>query len=184
MSDEITKDRSPRSPSITLEDALNLTKKLHAQARTAALKPDNAARALGYSGLTGASLGVLASLGQYGLIDRTGGNVSVSSLAVKILHPRDEAQRLAAVREAAMPKVFLDILKGFEDCSADVITNHLIQEKFTPDRARKVAHVFIANRKFAKLDEIVNSEDNSFNTPPPDALPENPSHQPQGRTAR
>ena len=112
--------------------------------------------------MSGSSMTTLATLGQYGLIDRTGGNLSVSSLAVQILHPSSNEQRDKAIKDAAsLPKVFQDQLNGFENCSSEIITNHLIQIGFAPDRAKKVANVYLENRKFAKLDEVNLRTDNN-----------------------
>lgn len=175
MSDEITKDRSPRSPMVSLEDALEVVRRLYAQARMTAVKPESAVKALGYSGMTGSSMTMLASLGQYGLLDRTSGNVSVSPLAVRVLHPSSEAQRDSAIREAAsLPKVFQGDLKGFEHCSAEIVANHLIQVGFAPDRARKLAQIYLANRKFAKLDQVSNVADNSDDDGLSDSSPSTP----------
>jgi hypothetical protein len=50
------------------------------------------------------------------------------------------------------PKVFNDIFTGgYHDCSEDVLSNHLIQNQFTPDGAKKAASVYKANVEFANL---------------------------------
>ncbi len=148
-----SKDRSPRAPGITLESALDLAGKLYLQIRGTAVPPESAVKALGYSGLNGSALSALGSLSQYGLIDRPKSKVAITQLAIKALHPVGEAQKIQAVREAALtPKVFTDALQGFDDCGIEIIKSQLIQSGFTPDRARKVADVFIENREFAKLD--------------------------------
>jgi hypothetical protein len=161
MSEEITKDRSPRAPSSTLEGAIEAVRKLHSKARTASVKPGVAVQALGYAGMTGTSMSMLATLGQYGLIERSSGNIAVSPLAVRILHPSGDTQKEAAIREAALlPKVFQEALIGFEHCAVEVIANHLIQGGFAPDKAKKVAQVYLDNRSFAKLDDPDKIENN------------------------
>lgn len=175
MSEEITKDRSPRSPMSSLEDAIELIRRFYAQARTAAVKPESAVKAMGYSGMTGTSMTALGTLGQYGLIERTSGNITVSSLAVRILHPSSDAQKDAAIREAAtLPKVFQSQLNGFEHCAPEIITNHLIQEGFAPDRAKKVAQVYLENRRFAKLDEAGSAPVEDSLSPSNDTAPLRP----------
>lgn len=152
MNEELTqKDRSPRSPTVALEEAIETTRKLYQQARTATIKPEVAVKALGYNGTNGAAMTTLATLAQYGLVDRAGGNVAVTPLAVKIFHPTSPDQKQQAIYDAAqMPAVFRELLRGFEDCSADVVMGHLIQNRFTPDRAKKVAQVYVTNKSFAR----------------------------------
>src|ERR1017187_9324394 len=89
MSDENKQDRSPNCPKISLEEAVKLTKQLYEKVGKAKVKRAAAAGALGYSGLTGSSLTMLGALNQYGFIDldRETSGVSVSPLAIKILHP-------------------------------------------------------------------------------------------------
>jgi hypothetical protein len=159
MNPEIARDRSPRSPNIPLEDAVQLCKQLHHQARTAAIKPDIAVKALGYSSSNGSAMTALATLGQYGLVDRANGAVSVTPLALKILFPTSPEQLRTALKEAAYaPKVFNELLVGFEECSSEVIYGHLVQNEFTPERARKVAQVYLANRNFIGPLEVTASD--------------------------
>lgn len=149
-----TKDRSPRSPSFSLSDAIEAIRKLHQQARSTTVSPESAARALGYASLNGSALSAIATLGQYGLVTRDKGNVAVSPLAIKILHPMSTIQKDQAIREAALgPPVFTGLLKDFGGCSVDVISSKLIQSGFTPTRARRVAGIYTDNTAFAKLGE-------------------------------
>ena len=159
MSDEISKNRSPRSPGIALEDALNLTRKLFDQIRSATVVPETAVKALGYNGMNGTAMTTLATIGQYGLVDRTKGNVTITPLAIKILHPKSVEQQEQGIQEAALtPVVFQELNQDMHDCAEAVITGHLIQNGFTPDRAKLVASIYVANKVFAKLSEKSNVE--------------------------
>ncbi|HEX3799192.1 MAG TPA: hypothetical protein VH413_10865 [Verrucomicrobiae bacterium] len=154
MNDEqIQKEKSPRSPKTSLADAIELVGKLYAKANRAGLKREVAVGPLGYSSLNGAAMSALAGLTHYGLIDQAGGLVTVSSLAVKLIHPINEQQTLEARKEAALkPKVFSDLFTGgFHECSEEVLASHLIQGGFAPDIAKKVARVYKENSEFAKL---------------------------------
>src|SRR5207237_717331 len=122
-------------------------KKLHSQIGKAAVKPESAAVALGYKGLNGAALTTLGTLSQYGLIERARGTVTVTGLAIRILHPTGDSQLKDALREAALaPKVFQDIHENLGQCSVEVLTSHLVQNNFTPDRAKRTASVYAANK--------------------------------------
>lgn len=154
----IRETRSPRgAPMMDLESAVAAVGKIHAQGRTAPLPPEAAVKAMNYSGLNGAALTTLASLTHYGLVDRPGGRVAVTPLAVRILHPKSDEQRLASLREAALlPKAFSETITGYEDCSADVIAAHLIQVGYVKERAKKVAKIYTDNKLFARLHEAGN----------------------------
>ena len=152
MSDDITQDRSPRAPGLALEAAIDQTRKLHRQIGRASVRPEVAAKALGFSGLTGSSLATLATLTQYGLVERPKGMLVLSSLAIKLLHPTSPQQFEEALRQAALtPKTFQEIFRDFNECSTDVLESHLVQNDFSPERARRVAKVYTANKAFAKL---------------------------------
>jgi hypothetical protein len=152
MNAGIGKQRSPNAPGVPLEDAITVAGKLYNALRNASVKPDVAAKALGYSGLNGAALTTLGMLSQYGLIDRSKGSVTISPLAMNILHPISQSQKDDAIRTAALsPRVFEELNQSFRDCSPGVIENHLIHHEFSPERAKKVGAVYAANRAFANL---------------------------------
>lgn len=155
MNDEIQSDtKSPRSPNYTLQDALDQVKKLHLQIGKATVKPESAAVALGYKGVNGAALTTLGTLSQYGLIERSKGTVTVTPLAVRILHPTGDLQLKESLREAALtPKWFKEIYENLGQCSVEVLTSHLVQNNFTPDRAKRAASVYAANKGFANLED-------------------------------
>ena len=152
MDEEVKVTRSPRSPSTPLTDAIEQARKLHSQIGRAKVKPESAVIALGYKGLNGAALSTLGTLSQYGLIDRSGSQVAITPLALKILHPTGEDQRREALRDAALnPPIFREIQKQYDQCSVEVLTSHLVQQNFTPDRARKTASIYAENKGFANL---------------------------------
>jgi hypothetical protein len=155
MSDEIKKDRSPNYPRLPLEQAIGLANRLYIKIGKAKVKPVVAIGALGYNGVNGASLTTLGTLNAYGLIERERGeSVCVSQLAIKQIHPIDLAGELEARRLSALkPKVFSDLFSGgYHAMELDSLCNHLIQQGFTPDGARKASVVFKENISFSKLD--------------------------------
>jgi hypothetical protein len=156
MNDETKKDRSPNCPKISLEEAVKMTRQLYEKAGKAKMKRVAACGALGYAGLTGSSLTMLGALNQYGLIDldREAGGVSVSPLAIKIMHPTSKEESRFSLTESALnPRVFRVLYtEGFHHCEESVLANNLVQQGFTPDTARKVASVYLSNIKFAELD--------------------------------
>ena len=156
MSDHIKKGRSPSAPKTTLVEAIESVGKLHAKAGRSNIKPEVAIIPLGYTSMNGAAVTALATLKQYGLIDREhGGNLAVSDLAVKLLHSKGEEQTEDARRTAALkPPIFAALYDGYHDCSAEVLASHLIQDHdFTADSAKLVASIYRENAEFANLNE-------------------------------
>ena len=162
MSDDIKKDRSPNYPKLPLKEAVDLAKTLYKKAGKAKIKAETAFGALGYSGPNGAALTTLGTLTAYGLIERDRGvGLSVSPLAIQLIHPTDPHQeRFVKAQSALLPKVFLDLYNdGFRDADEDVLRNHLIQKGFTPDGAGVAAGVYVKNFSFAELEEFRSNSD-------------------------
>lgn len=169
MSDDVKQDRSPRSPGISLEAAIDQVAKLHKAIGKSKVSAEIGVKALGYNGLNGAALTTLGSLSQYGLVDRTKGSLSVSPLSFSILFPANEANRIDAIRRAALtPKVFARIRKDFHECTETILANNLVHEGFNHDRALTAAGIYKYNSEFAKLDDpsYVQPDDGSDNREP------------------
>lgn len=169
MSDEIKRDRSPNYPKMPLCEAIKLAETLYKKAGKAKISGQVVAGVFGYAGLNGAALTTIGALNQYGLIDRdrTAG-VSVSQLALRLIHPVNEDQDMSARREASLkPRVFTELFDGgFQHGAEDVIANHLRQQEFTNDGARKAASVFKANVDFAKLTTEVAKRESEIDLTP------------------
>lgn len=126
--------RSPSYPSVPLNQAIDLVRKIHRSCRSNVITRENAVHEMGYSGLTGRSMKVLSALLQFGLLEKAGtGDVKVTQRAVDILHGIDESDRNEATLEAAYaPQLFRDIHERFPDGipSEGVIRSYLIQQDF------------------------------------------------------
>src|SRR4051794_38172819 len=131
MTADLKRDRSPNYPKMSLADAIELTKRLYKQAGKAKISRVAAVGPLGYTGIHGASLTTLGALSAYGLVDvDRGEGVSVSALAVRLIHPVGPAQEAEAKRESALrPKVFAELYsEDYHRCTQEVIANHLVQK--------------------------------------------------------
>jgi hypothetical protein len=130
----MSRNRSPSYPSVSLSQAIDLVSKIHRTCRTNVISRENAAHEMGYSGMTGRSMKVLADLLQFGLLEKAGsGDVKVTQRAVDILHAIDPVERDEAIIEAAYaPQLFRDIHDRFPDGipSEGVIKSYLIQQDF------------------------------------------------------
>jgi hypothetical protein len=135
------RERSPNYPAMGLPAAIEAARKLWQAERRTTVPPDVAARAIGYSGLSGASRAALAGLRQYGLIEYLGGGLALSDQAVDILvHEPDSEDWMRAVRAAADgPDIFRELNQSHPDASDNAITSYLISKKrFSVDGAQKL----------------------------------------------
>lgn len=148
------RQRSPSYPSLSLPQAIDMVEKLHKSNRTSVISRETAAKDMGYSGLTGRSLTVIAALAQYGLIDRAGkGDIKVSRRAVDILHAVDEADRAEAIQEAAFaPKLFMQLHERFPEGvpSQNALRSYLIQQEFADVAIGPAISAFLDTNAFAE----------------------------------
>ncbi len=148
----VIKDRSPKSPRNTLRAAVEAVGKLFIEARRAPLSREAAAKALGYSGITGVSSTILGSLSGYGLTQKKGAHLMVSDLALAILHPRSPEQLTESLQRAALAHpIFASLAETHLECAQNVIVSELIHRGFFQESAVKTAKVFLDNVQFAGL---------------------------------
>lgn len=127
--------RSPTYPSTPLAEAIEIIRKLHQVERKNPIDREVAAKALGYSGISGRSATVLSNLIQYGLLEKAGKNeVRVTDRAVEIIYPHSDQDRATALRAAARePELFQGIMKKFPDGtpSNNALEAFLVRSGFT-----------------------------------------------------
>lgn len=148
--------RSPSYPIFGLNEALERVKTLFETCQDRPIARDDAATVLGFkTGRTGRSVQVLASLGQYGLLQKAGkGNVSVSQLAIDILYSETPEDRMRAIRAAVeSPPLFADLLHQFPGQSLDqtVLRGYLLRNRFTPKAAESAIRSYLTTVNDIKL---------------------------------
>jgi hypothetical protein len=138
------RQRSPRYPSFTLEQALLAVEKIYVKDRRTATTRDVAAKHMGYAGITGSSSRMLGALNYYGLTEEAGqGRLRVSDLAQVLMHPKDQTERWERLNEALHnPKVFGTLLAKHtmdQMPSDETLKTELIREfQYNPDAAQDV----------------------------------------------
>lgn len=135
--------RSPKFPSIGLAEALDLTSRLWQQARRSSVGQAIVAQAWGHKSVSGPVKRKIGSLRQYGLLDGRGGDVQLTERAVTICaHPEDSAERIEAIRAAALtPELFRLVQESYRDAADNVLAAHLVTKLgFNP----KAAEDFVA----------------------------------------
>jgi hypothetical protein len=147
----MTKMRSPNFPTIALSQAVGLTDKIFRLDRTNAIEKEDAAKHMGYTGLTGRTLKLLGALSQYGLIDKVAkGQVKVSQTAVSILHPGDDKERLEALARAGRsPALFKRLRDAYPDEPSErTIMSFLVREGFTDSAIPSVLKSYRETNRF------------------------------------
>lgn len=135
-------DRSPRYPSVSLREAVNMAKLLYEKERKALVPRAVAVKAWSYNRLHGRSLTMLASVAQYGLLRRQSGSVGISDDAFVILKaPRHSSERKEVLEKCSKtPNIFDEILqqhtRGLP--SNDTLEWDLKQRGFTDSAAETV----------------------------------------------
>lgn len=113
----VKKIRSPGYPSNALPQCIEIAGKIHTLMRRNPISREAIAKELGYTGITGKSLSLLANLAQYGLIERVkDSQIRVSDSAISILHPRDDVEYWEVLEKAAFnPELFKKIRAEYPD---------------------------------------------------------------------
>lgn len=158
--------KSPRAPSIPLDEAIDRVGRMYKQDRLNAAPADVAAQHLGYkSAKNGAALQTLASLRYYGLVDRPkDGSVAVSRDFEYFQHAPDEATRrkilLSWLRK---PPVFAELLDQYASGlpSESLLKFGLIQRGFSPAAADTCISVFVRSVEMSRYyDQTEMSQEN------------------------
>jgi hypothetical protein len=147
-----TRQRSPSYPSTPLEEAIELVRKIHNAERTNPIDREVAAKAMGYSGISGRSATVLSNLLQFGLVEKTGKNeVRVTQRAIDILYPDTDESKAEALRAAARePELFQAIAGRFTDGlpSETALQAYLIRQGFTRTAVSPASRAFLETFRF------------------------------------
>ena len=146
--------RSPSYPNFSLEQALSRIEKAYEQDRTNTLDRETLANHIGYSGISGASDKAIATLFQYGLIEKVSkGEVQVSRLAVDCLYPDPDEGNAAALQEAAFnPELFAHLKERFPDRpSESALKSYLKREGFVERAINPAVSAYLETCSFLEL---------------------------------
>ncbi len=183
----MARTRSPNYPAIGLKQAIELTQALWRHEKRTAVPPAVAARAWGYSSLSGPARIRLAALKKYGLLDEDRQGVRISELGMRLAlePPQSEPYRIA-LREAALkPALFRELYESHRDASDEALRSHLIFDReFSESGAALVIRAFRDTLAFAKLrgSEAVAAARPADVRPEP--APEPPTAGPDGEASR
>jgi hypothetical protein len=152
----MARSRSPNYPQIGLKEAILRVSSVYKRDYQASLTRNLAADRLGYSGLNGKSLAVLAALGKFGLMEGRGEDTRVTDLAVRILaFPPGSPERRVALGEAASrPELFTELDQRFARSEAGdgAIRAWLITRGFIPPAAEAAVRAYRETKRFLQAE--------------------------------
>ncbi|MFZ5669275.1 MAG: hypothetical protein ACOY4K_07260 [Pseudomonadota bacterium] len=144
--------RSPGYPSFPLAHVIELAKKIHDADRQHPVPREVAAQHMGFSGLTGASDRALSALMHYGLADKAAkGEIRVTDLALRIIHPESGSERREALHRAGfMPDLFSELRSRYpgQPPSSGVLASYLSRENFAPAAIPPAARAYLETCDF------------------------------------
>lgn len=153
--------RSPNYPNISLPAAIKQIEKSFAANRRNQMDRNSAAISIGYSGQSGAADKTIATLTQYGLLEKAGkGEVRISQLAVEILHPTNDQVRRQAINSAAFrPQVFADLRERFPDghVSEATLLSYLVREDYQNRAIRPITKSYLETCAFLRQENAYES---------------------------
>ncbi|MEM7059309.1 MAG: hypothetical protein AAF557_17125 [Pseudomonadota bacterium] len=153
---------SPSYPSVDLRDAIDLVGKVFDADRSYPIDREVAAKNMGFSGLTGRSMSILASLLQYRLLDKLPeSQVKVSQTAVDILYPESPLDRSQAIQIAANgPKLFAELNEKFEGHmpSEENLSAFLLRKGFLDRALSPVIRSFVKTMEFVRGEQAAREE--------------------------
>lgn len=162
----VIKRRSPNYPGINLEEATQVIATLYQGSQPGQgvgrgqFTPQDAARAWGYTSISGPTKTRLASLRQYALVEgKKGGNPRLSERALTlILRNQASREHRQAIWEAALtPPIFAELHQRMAGAAEDALRQFLIVERnFTDEGANRLIAVYQASVGYAGLDVYAN----------------------------
>lgn len=154
----MAKARSPSYPSISLREAVEKIERVYNQDYQNAIPRALVAQHMGYQGINGKSLGILAAVAKYGLLEGRGNESRVSDLGVRIIaHPHGSPERIAALQEAAArPELFAEIDSRFAGGkgSDQGIRAYLLMQKFIPAGADFAIRAYRETKRFIEEEGV------------------------------
>jgi hypothetical protein len=153
---EPVRKKSPRAPSIPLDEALDRALKVYDKERLNPAPPDVVAQGMGYKDAnSGRALSALASVRYYGLIERhSDGRMSVTKDVENYKYSPSEEMRHAYLRRfVGAPALFAELLERYASGlpSDGNLRYGLIQRGFLPATAEGLVGILKRSFEFARV---------------------------------
>ncbi len=158
VSPESIRKKSPRAPSISLDEALDRALKVYDKERLNPAPPDVVAQGMGYKDANnGRALATIASVRYYGLVERQGdGRLGITKDVENYKYAPSEDMRRAYLRRfVAAPVLFAELLEKYASGlpSDGNLRYELIQRDFLPATAESLVGILRRSFDFARVYE-------------------------------
>lgn len=168
--------RSPAYPAHNLSETIDYVRKIHDADRQHPVPREVAAQHMGFSGLTGTSDRALSSLLHYGIAEKVAkGEIRVTDLALRILHPETDAERREALNEAAFnPQLFQELRRRYpgRPPASATLQSYLTREGFSAVAIAPATKAFLETCRFLQQEDAYESDgDGVISAPEGDASP-------------
>jgi hypothetical protein len=140
--------RSPNCPQITFAEAAAKGRLVYEKEHTHPAAKEVVAQSLGYSGMNGRSLTLIAALRSYGILEGTGEAMRVSDDAVTYFEADAGEERTAALSRMLFHPPFFEQIRsefGATLPSESNLKHYLIKQGFLPKAAEDVIRVYREN---------------------------------------
>jgi hypothetical protein len=150
-----TSKKSPRAPSIPLEDAINKALTIYDKDRRNPTSIEIMAQHMGYKDAkNGAALGALASLKYYGLLEKiSNGKLAVTKDVESYkFAPTDQLKSTQLIDWLKTPPIFMELLTKYQTGlpSEATLKYDLIQKGFSSEAANICLQTFVRSVNYAK----------------------------------
>ena len=152
---EVPRRKSPRAPSMPLEEAIDRALRAYDRERLHPAPTDVVAQHIGYKGAnSGAALSALASLRYFGLLERPKEGMLAVSKAVESykFSPDENMKKSLLVRFLKSPPLYIDLLEKYSNAlpSDANLRYELIQRGFSPAAADVILMAFVKSVQYAE----------------------------------
>ncbi|TEA79925.1 hypothetical protein [Allopusillimonas ginsengisoli] len=149
-----SRKRSPRAPSISLEEAVDRVRNVYDVEGSRAAPTEAVAQHMGYKGANnGAALQALASAKYFGLLEKPeDGRIRVTEGFEQFLLAREEVQRKSRlVQFLRNPPLYAELLARYKKLttSTDALRSDLIKRGFNPIAAEVALAAFLKSVEYA-----------------------------------
>lgn len=149
--------RSPNYPKVSLPEAVDRARRIYRHAHRGRVDRMTALELMGYRSDSGPAGSTLSALRKFGLLDGRSQELRLSDLALKILEPMDEAEKMEGLRAAALsPEIYREVLDFYSGRlpSDEVLRAYLIRTKrFSSIGAKEFIRGLRGTQEMVSFDE-------------------------------
>lgn len=167
--------RSPAYPAHHIGEAIEYARKIHDADRQHPVPREVAAQHMGFSGITGTSDRALSSILHYGLVEKVvKGEIRVTDLALRIMHPDSDDERREALNESAFnPQLFQELRRRYpgRPPAAATLESYLTRGGFAAAAVGPASKAFLETCRFLQQEGAYESDGEGRESGPESSAP-------------